>query len=62
MQQRSGQNSIIQAQPNNKNSSNYSINQTKQVSNQVKPQNRNAQSETRHDRTHTLIKELYEGM
>lgn len=40
-------------------------NQNKQLLNQPKPQNiRNPPQgqEPRHDRTHTLIKELYEGM
>lgn len=55
-QQKSGQNISNQGPPNNKNSNNHSINQAKQVSNQVKPQNNRPKQETRHDRTHTLIK------
>lgn len=47
-----------QGPPNNKNSNIHAINQAKQFSNQAKPQN-NRQKEPRHDRTHTLIKELY---
>lgn len=50
---------------NNKNLNNRQTNQNIQVSNQAKPQNiRNQPQEPqiRHERTHTLIKELYEGM
>lgn len=38
-QQKNGQNLSNQGHPNNRNSNNLSNNQTKQVSNQVKPQN-----------------------
>lgn len=55
-QQKSGQNTSNQVPPNNKNSNNHSTNQAKQVSNQVKLQNNRPKQETRHDRTHTLIK------